>query len=145
MTCHSDPSKKCGDRLFLRSPRQTAQTIVSKVFIPLRGSTVPLREKTIPAIPANDGFPLEPPSEVEGGFAVTAPSAALQGADHRTPLCFSDRLRRMTPHELELLAEIGRLEKMGASWPILRRALEAFQNAVRARHTAANTDEDALP
>ncbi|MBW7865442.1 MAG: hypothetical protein H3C30_13650 [Candidatus Hydrogenedentes bacterium] len=51
----------------------------------------------------------------------------------------------MNEQELELLAEIGRLEKMGASWPILRRALQAYQNAVRARHAAANTDEDALP
>ncbi|NLF57460.1 MAG: hypothetical protein GX580_07470 [Candidatus Hydrogenedens sp.] len=106
----------------------------SDPFEEVRRSSNPYRVKSIPAIPANDGFPLEPPSEVEGGFAVTAPSAALQGADHRTPLCFSDRLRRMTPNEIELLAEVSRLEKMGASWPILRRALEAFQNAVRHRH-----------
>ncbi|MBW7866502.1 MAG: hypothetical protein H3C30_19070 [Candidatus Hydrogenedentes bacterium] len=46
----------------------------------------------------------------------------------------------MTPHEVELLAEIARLEKMGASWPILRRALAEFQNAVRQRHRAAQAD-----
>lgn len=39
----------------------------------------------------------------------------------------------MSEQELELLAEIGRLEKMGASWPILRRALAEYQTLVRRR------------
>ncbi|MBW7865953.1 MAG: hypothetical protein H3C30_16240 [Candidatus Hydrogenedentes bacterium] len=88
MKPHFNRPEKVRRSIFGRSTHKNAQTIEGKGLNPLRRSIVSYRENLIDAIDANGGFPLKNPlSEEEGGFAVTAPSAALQGADHRTPLC----------------------------------------------------------